>query len=1041
MPFPVPWIGAERYCDAADLDKILDFVKNSTNNMEQTEQLVELLRRAMAHADVLPAGLAIPRHVRCAQVMLEMAVEWRMPDVERWAVAWLAAAGGGQLRLRWSSRSRDGRYRHETRTAGRINSLAADHDRVVLGLASRSVVSWDLSGEQRQVLPDAGFPVWAVAARDQWVVAAGPRNGLATSGWSPAPPDLLPPINGMQAAAIGPGGEIVLGDESGRVQMWSPGDQTWIQLCGGTSRRCGQEEEPCPVAGTGCAGTGQQVRAVTFAGTAAEKVSVAWASGEVSELPLGAGQRNWHRLHSFGTTVSAAQWRRDGAALAVAAGRDVWLVRPGGDDEATVFRAWSQDAVRAVAWSSAGDLASASKDQIFTTVLPVPSGATAVPVKSITSDGEIKSIALPGHGYAVSVCDDQLVQWDLRGAGSEDPTYSVNDPITAVGVRPGYQGRMRTLVGTRRGRLHTYDATGARLVHDQLTSQSKIKELAWSAREGGWLVAAIDGLYAYWPDEGRSQRAREAERLDAGLCLYVAASGERSAYAIEGHLVTSDAGNLSMDSDVAGLRFDPAQETLAAIDHDGHVVLLRRGQAEPERLSTRRGTKLLAVRNGDQLLVQDPGGGIWWTHGRDDPPDQSYSDLPDDALGAVPYDADRIVVRYPEQGILLAGTEAGGYSWAPARAAVVAAAASRVVVATQYHVAGYDVLDQPSPADGAIGLAVRSADTGFEVTLPGGQDVRLDDETLGVLRDDLPTGEEYVAQSVRDLSEALFRAGQVGDLLWQAGLDLAIDQARGPDPNRPVQLRWNCPPGDDAADLFPWELLHPSDAPLGWFGEPPVSTVRVVAPASGSPGRRDAAAETPTMLVIRGADHEFMAVDNAFDRFRRRTRQTQVRLLKARPQPVGDLDELSTYLSRPVDILQLWAHSGAAGVQLSRGGGIISTDEIAGCLAGSAPRLVVLVGCSSGALGRALVRRGVSVAVAMRVPVYDHTVQPLVEDVTATVLSGTAVDLAFAAALRRYLFTGQPGAAAVPMLYLADGCNGVLFPRSAQAPPAHERGN
>jgi hypothetical protein len=29
----------------------------------------------------------------------------------------------------------------------------------------------------------------------------------------------------------------------------------------------------------------------------------------------------------------------------------------------------------------------------------------------------------------------------------------------------------------------------------------------------------------------------------------------------------------------------------------------------------------------------------------------------------------------------------------------------------------------------------------------------------------------------------------------------------------------------------------------------------------------------------------------------------------------------------------------------------------------------------------------------------------------------------------------------VPMLYLADGCDGVLFPRSAQAPPAHERGN
>jgi hypothetical protein len=70
----------------------------------------------------------------------------------------------------------------------------------------------------------------------------------------------------------------------------------------------------------------------------------------------------------------------------------------------------------------------------------------------------------------------------------------------------------------------------------------------------------------------------------------------------------------------------------------------------------------------------------------------------------------------------------------------------------------------------------------------------------------------------------------------------------------------------------------------------------------------------------------------------------------------------------------------------------------------------------------------------MRVPVHDHTIQPLVEDVTAAVLTGTVVDLAFAGALRRYLLTGQPGAAAVPMLYLADDVDGVLFP-----PPAASR--
>jgi hypothetical protein len=1033
MPLPVPWIGPGSYCDATDLDKILDFLKSSPNT-EQNAQLIETLHRAISRSGMLPLGLDIPRHVRCAQLMLEMAVEWRMPDIERWAVAWLAAADGRHLRLRWSSRSRDGRFRQETRTASRIRSLAADHDRVVLGLASGSVVSWDLSGEQRQVLPSAGFPVWAVAARDQRVVAAGPRNGLATRGWSPAPPALPPPVNGIQAAAIGSGGEIVLGDESGRVQMWAPGDRIWTELCGGSSRRCGRPGEPCASAGIGCAGTGEQVRAVTFAGSLVETVAVAWASGEVSKLSLGAGQQNWRRLHSFGAPIGAAQWSRDGAVLAVAVGRAVWLIRSGGDGDARALPVWTQDGVRAVAWSSVGALASASKDQIYSTVVPVPADGTMAPAKSITSDGEIDAIALPGRGYAVSVWDDELVQWDLSGAGSEDPTYSANDPITAVGVRPGYQGRVRTLVGTRRGRLHTYDATGTRIVQDQLASQPKIKELAWSERDDCWLVATLDGLYAYSPHDGRPGGVSEGERLDAGLCLHVAAAGERSAYAIEEHLVTSDAGNLTMGSDVAGLRFDAARGTLAAIDQDGSVVLLRRGQAEPERRSTLRGTRLLAVRDGSQLLVQDPSGGIRWTSSGGEPPrtaGQSYSGLPDGALGAVPYDAERIVVRYPEQGILLTGPGAGERSWVSARAEVIAVGARRVVVATQYHVAGYDVLDQRS-SGGAIDLAVRSAGTGFEVTLPEGQILELDSEALGSLRDEAPAGMEYPSQSVRDLSEAVFRAGQLGDLLWQAGLDLAVDQARGPDPNRPVQLRWNCPPGDRAADLFPWELLHPSDVPLGWFGEPPVTTVRGVEPAGAGRQRRAANQEDPTMLVIRGANPELSAVDNAFDRFRRRTRQTQVRLLKARPQPVSDLDGLSAHMARPVDILQLWAHSGDSGVQLSPGGKIIPTADIADCLAQSAPRLVVLVGCSSGALGRSLVGRGVSVAVAMRVPVFDHTIQPLVEDVTATVLAGTAVDLAFAAALRRYLFTGQPGAAAVPMLYLAGGCDGVLFPRGTQ---------
>ena len=217
-------------------------------------------------------------------------------------------------------------------------------------------------------------------------------------------------------------------------------------------------------AGSRCAGTGEQVLAVTFAGASgeAEELRVAWASGEVSELTLGTGEKNWRRLHSFAAPVAAAQWARDGTALAVATGHEVWLVRPGdGADSQSALLMWRQGGVRAVAWSSSGVLASASRDQIYTTMVPVPADETAISMRSITSDGEIGAIALPGEGHAVSAWQDQLVQWDLTGAGSDDPTYSVSDRITAVGVRPGGQDRTRILVGTRRGRLHTYDGAGA----------------------------------------------------------------------------------------------------------------------------------------------------------------------------------------------------------------------------------------------------------------------------------------------------------------------------------------------------------------------------------------------------------------------------------------------------------------------------------------------------------------------------------------------------------------------------------------------------
>jgi hypothetical protein len=63
----------------------------------------------------------------------------------------------------------------------------------------------------------------------------------------------------------------------------------------------------------------------------------------------------------------------------------------------------------------------------------------------------------------------------------------------------------------------------------------------------------------------------------------------------------------------------------------------------------------------------------------------------------------------------------------------------------------------------------------------------------------------------------------------------------------------------------------------------------------------------------------------------------------------------------------------------------------------------------------------------MRTEVFSGTIQPLVADLIALALGGTPIDLAFGKALHSYVLTGQPGAAAVPMLYLADGSTGELF--------------
>ena len=345
------------------------------------------------------------------------------------------------------------------------------------------------------------------------------------------------------------------------------------------------------------------------------------------------------------------------------------------------------------------------------------------------------------------------------------------------------------------------------------------------------------------------------------------------------------------------------------------------------------------------------------------------------------------------------------------------------------------------------------ADRACQVTLPDGSVIELPARDFAALRGTeagisealqeipdaaaIPAGEvrQFAARllvrgadlAVRQQSALVAIAGHIGDQIWQNGLSLAVDRARGDDPGRPVRLAWHC---DEETDDIPWELVHPSSSPLGWFDDPPVTSVRSVRPRVGSMQADRGQAITPMtrhrMLVIRGTDFELATSNDAYMQTSRRTRLSNLTMLSPQPTVIRSPDDLDTALSKPADILQVWAHCGPTATRFSEDAWF-ETAVLARRLAQRVSRLAVIVGCRSGALGRALAERGVEAVVAMRVEVYSRTIQSLVTDLISLTLGGAPIDVAFADALRSYVLTGQPGAAAVPMLYLSAGSSGQLF--------------
>lgn len=1049
---PVPWKVQSAAFDVPEL--VSDLAGSPVGSAHY--DLLTALKHARARIDDDP--WASPAHVRYAQAVLEIAVEWSMPAVERWAVAWLAASGGSELRLRWSSRSRDGRARRDGLAPSAVGAIAAGSGRVIIGCRSGYVAGWtDDAG--LDPIGQSEDAVWAIAAYGDRVLAAGAHGHFITS-----PGDwVLPSVRGsknaaIEVTAISPEGHVACGDNAGRILI-CPVRGRWSQL-----------DRPRD---------GSKALALCFDQESA--VWVMWKDGWVTEAVTSSnGEWEWRRQFKPwpAKQVVAAAFDRSAGRLAIGYA----------DGEASVVHltdmrlgpGWDRPDVpypdiRAVAWSPGGLLALSGTEALL---VGEPGGQP----QQIRGEGAGGLVAFLDDDHLVTAQGRDIVDWAVRDAGSDIPDPYVRDAITAVAIDP--RNPSCTVAGTQRGRLLYYDG------HGSVTLRSAGEPIGGPVHQlvrfgDDWLIAAHTGAYRL-PPFGEPVRLHPAPLDDDPyMCWAVAVTGEdrpdQDGFFAGRHQVRTVSGVplLTLSATARDIR-SSTDGALAAIDTHGLIRVRDRagGQWSPPEPPSRAG---LAYYAGWRLLATDGKSVIVWNpYGKSKTkPDgevfrfSRYGEhsrlcqVPEGAVAALCFDKDRILVACPGRGVGLAEvagrTHRDGILGVSTRVMAIDTDGIRVVVAAGKRVAGYDLMEPAvAGADGVIPLRVALADGRCQVTLPNDSVVELDPAVFAALREtdadrsealrEVPEREAIPAGKVRQFaagflakgealairhqSELVASAGRVGDDLWQNGLNLAVDRARGDDPDRPVRLEWSC---DKETDDIPWELVYPAALPLGWFDEPPVTSVRSVRPRTAGPRSRHGQASSPMirhrMLVVRGTGVELATSNEAYTQTSRRTRLSNLTMLSSEPWVISSRDDLDLALRAPADILQVWAHCGPAATKFSDDARF-ATDELADRIASRVSQLVVLVGCRSGALGRALAERGVEAVVAMRVEVYSRTVQPLVADLISLALGGVPIDLAFAEALRRYVLTGQPGAVAVPMLYLAAGSSGELFtsPTTATLP-------
>jgi hypothetical protein len=404
--------------------------------------------------------------------VLEIAVEWSMPAVERWAVAWLAAAGGSQLRLRWSSRSRDGRMRRDGLAPSPVGAIAAGSGRVIIGCRSGHVAGWtDDAG--LNPIGQSKDAVWAIAACGDRVFATGAHGHFITSPEDWTLPSLRESKNAaVEITAISMEGHVACGDNSGRILI-CPARGHWFQLA--------RPQD------------GSRARALCFDQESA--LWAAWSDGWVTKA-VTSPHGKW-------------EWRRQFEPRPGKPGVRVAFDRPGerlangyADGEVSVVhlsdmrlgRGWGRPDVphpdiRAVAWSPGGLLAVSGTEALL---VGEPGGRPA----QIRGERSCDLVAFLDDDHLVTAQGREIVDWAVREAGSFVPDLFVQDTITAVAIDP--RNPSCTMAGTQRGRLLRYDGRGTVTLRSAgVPVSGPVHQLVRLGDD--WLIAAHTGAYRLPP--------------------------------------------------------------------------------------------------------------------------------------------------------------------------------------------------------------------------------------------------------------------------------------------------------------------------------------------------------------------------------------------------------------------------------------------------------------------------------------------------------------------------------------------------------------